>query len=79
MRLPSKVIRYEESILAKIPLVLSILEKSDKTIIDLYNEIRNELGNIAEFTDVLCCLYALNQIELNEELGGLSYVKRDLE
>ena len=79
MRLPNKIIKYEDSILAKLPIVLSILENNDKTVLDLYNEVKDRVNNIAEYTEILCCLYALNKIEFNNDFGGLRYVEGNME
>jgi len=79
MKLPNKIIRYEESILAKLPIVLTILEKKDKAILELYIEVKDIVANIAEFTEILCCLYALNKIDYNDVTGGIRYVDGNLE
>lgn len=79
MKLPNKIIRYEESILAKLPKVLVILENKEKTTLELYFEVKDLVSNIAEFTEILCCLYSLNKIEYNDVTGGLRYVNGNLE
>ncbi len=79
MKLPNKIIKFEDSILAKLPIILSVLEIENKSITELYNEVKNEVDSIADFTDILCCLYALNKIEFDESSGGLRYVERNME
>jgi hypothetical protein len=79
MKLPNKIIKYEDSILVKLPVVLNVIQKGNKSILETYKEVKNEVNNIAEFTEVLCCLYALNKIELNNESGGLRYAEGNME
>lgn len=79
MKLPNKIIKFEDSILAKLPIILSVLENENKSIKELYNEVKNEVDSIADFTDILSCLYALNKIEFDERSGGLRYVERNME
>jgi hypothetical protein len=73
MRFPSKVTPYKESIIAKFPTVLSLLEKGDMTPGELYKKMKNKVTDINEYMEILDCLYALNKIELKDE-GVLHYV-----
>jgi len=79
MKLPNKIIKYEDSILIKLPIVLNVLQNGNKTILETYKEVKNQVNNIAEFTEILCCLYALNKIELDNETGGLHYAEGNME
>lgn len=73
MRFPSKVTSYKDSIIAKLPVVLDLLEQEDMTPQYLYAKVKkNKIPDIKEFLDVLDCLYALKKIELKEEV--LHYV-----
>lgn len=72
MKFPSKVTPYKESIIAYFPVVLAQLEKKDMTPSVLYGKVKNKVGDIREFAEILDCLYALNKIELVE--GVLHYV-----
>lgn len=73
MKIPSKVTTYKESTIAKFPIILEILEKSDMTPPDLYAKVRkSKIKDITEFVEVLDCLYAMNKIEIREEV--LHYV-----
>jgi len=76
MKLPNKVVPYKKSIIAKFPTVLAELEKGDKTPAELYKKVNKKVANIAEFTTILNCLYALNKVKFLEG-DVLSYVKRD--
>lgn len=73
MKLPSKVTPYKESTIAKFPVVLELLEKNDMTPQELYAKVRkSKIKDISEFVEVLDCLYAMNKIEIDEEV--LHYV-----
>lgn len=73
MKFPSKVTCYKESTIANFPIVLSLLEQKDMTPSELYKKVKkSKIQNITEFVEVLDCLYAMNKIELREEV--LHYV-----
>lgn len=69
MKMPSKVTPYKESIIAKFPVILTILEKEDLSPTELYGKVRkSKIKDITEFVEVLECLYAMNKIELRKEV-----------
>ena len=73
MKILSKVTPYKESIIAKFPVILTILEKEDLSPSELYEKVRKtKIKDITEFVEILECLYAMNKIELREE--ALHYV-----
>ena len=73
MKMPSKVTPYKESVIAKFPVILEILEKQDLSTKELYVKVRkSKVKDITEFVEVLECLYAMNKIELRKEV--LHYV-----
>ena len=75
MKIPSKVTPYKESTIAKFPVSLSLLEQNDMTPNELYAKVKkSKVKDIAEFVEVLDCLYAMNKIEIREEV--LHYVDR---
>ena len=65
MILPNKLFSYNESVLSKIPCVLSNLS-SPKTPVELLRLCKNINGPV-ELVDVLDCLYALRKITLNDK------------
>ena len=73
MRFPSKVTPYSESILAKFPIILSVLEKDDLTPDVLYSKVKSKVSDIGELVEILDCLYALGKIVILDE-GALHYV-----
>ena len=69
MKMPNKVTPYEESSIAKLPVVLSLLEKKDMTPSELFSKVKkNKIQNIDEFVEIIDCLYAMHKIELNGEV-----------
>ncbi|MFI3330087.1 MAG: ABC-three component system middle component 7 [bacterium] len=74
MRLPNKVISFNESVLAILPIILENLEDQDLTVIDLYSKVSKKISS-SDFIDALTILKYLKKIELNK--GVISYVKRD--
>ena len=76
MRFPSKVTPYKDSILAKFPVVLSVLETAEMHPVELYKKVRTKVNDVGEFVEILDCLFALGAIELNDERDVLRYVDR---
>lgn len=76
MRFPSKVTPYKDSILAKFPAVLSVLEVSEMHPVDLYRKVRKKVNDVGEFLEILDCLFALGAVELIDERNVLRYVDR---
>ena len=69
MKMPNKVTPYKESSIAKVPVVLSLLEKKDMTPSELFSKVKkNKIQNIDEFVEIIDCLYAMHKIELNGEV-----------
>lgn len=72
MKLPNKVLNYNESVISKFPLVLSLLQQKSYTIFSLYKRIRSQLEDINEYIEILDCLFALNKIKLEENERSIS-------
>ena len=77
MRLPNKLHSYDESILAKFPVVLSLLEKTDVSVYSLFSQLKNHFEDVGEFVEVLDCLFALGSLEIMEETRLIRYVNRN--
>jgi len=71
MNLPNKSVSYEESVISKFPLVLKAIPSGGLSPLNLYNIVKDSLLDIAEFTDVLDCLFVLGKIRLDAEKGAL--------
>lgn len=74
MLLPNKLFSYNESILSKLIIVLKELEKKPCGVHELYKQVIGKMTGVSEFMEVLDCLYALEKIEYDEEVGVLRYV-----
>ena len=74
MKLPNKVTSYQESVLSKLTFLLDILSIRDSSLIELYFNTKQYFSDTSEFIDTVGCLFALNKLEYNEELGVLHYV-----
>lgn len=74
MRFPNKVISYKESILSKLTVLLDVLSSKDMSLIELYYDTQKSFSDMWEFIDAIDCLFMLNKIEYNEDLGVLHYV-----
>jgi hypothetical protein len=74
MRLPNKINSYNESIIAKFPIVLDVLEKGDLQVSVLYTAVRKSTDDVGDFMEILDCLYALGKVEFIEKERVLHYV-----
>lgn len=74
MKLPSKTTPYSESVLSKLPVILSILEKSDLSVLALYQQAKAHFTEVGEYIDTLDCLFILGKIALDEKGGKIRYV-----
>lgn len=77
MRLPSKVTPYRKSTLSKFPVILTALKQQDMSPITLYDKVKAKGIDMADFVEILDCLFMLEQIELNAEKEVLHYVERN--
>ena len=73
MRLPNKVISYNDSIISTFPMILGILKDKDYSIIELYDRIKAS-WDIECYIDALDSLFALGKIEIDEDTRRLHYV-----
>ena len=74
MRLPSRVTPYRSSPFAKFPVILSALREWDMSPRALYNQTKSKTFTVADFIEVLDCLYLLGKVEFIKEKGVLHYV-----
>lgn len=72
MKFPNKVLNYNESVISKFPLVLSLLEQKNYTVFSLYEKIKLQVNGVDEYLEILDCLYAMNKIKLDEIKRSLS-------
>lgn len=74
MRLPSRVTPYKNSTFAKFPIVLSALKEWDMTPYTLYRKMKSKTFGVADFIEVMDCLFLLGKVEFIKEKGVLHYV-----
>ena len=77
MRLPSKVTPYRKSTLSKFPIVLAVLQQQDLSPIELYGKVKSRGIDMADYVEILDCLFMLEQIELYPDKEVLHYVERN--
>jgi hypothetical protein len=75
MRFPSKVTPYKESIMAKFPVVLALLEQEDLTPSELYKKTKSKVNGVSELVEILECLFVLGRVELLDDEEVLHYVE----
>lgn len=73
MRLPNKVISYNDSIISKFPIILNILKNKDCSVTELYEHIKS-VWDLEDYIDALDSLFALGKIEIDEDTRRLHYV-----
>lgn len=66
IKLPNKLYSYNESIISKFAPILKELECRELTVLELYSKFENTIPTLSDFIDTLCCLYALDVIEINK-------------
>ena len=78
MRFPSKVTPYRNSTLSKFPVVLKTLKERDLSPNELYTKVKNRGISMADYIEILDCLYILGRIEFVPGKEVLHYVERDM-
>lgn len=74
MRFPSKVTAYKDSIFAKFPAILSLLQQRDMRPEELYKAVKTKSFDVIGFIDAIDCLFMLGKIEFVAEGEVLHYV-----
>lgn len=74
MKLPNKVVSFDESILPSFCKILSVLENRKRLeILNLYKESNLDFNSFAEWYDAILCLYFLNAINYDFETGEIEF------
>lgn len=72
MLLPDKMIKYKESVLAKLVPVLNFLQINTPLFPErLYSETKNSFSSLSEFIQTLDALYALGKIDIDSTTGEI--------
>lgn len=77
MIFPSKLINFNDSVLAKSLFILDRVFKNNYQINTLYEKVNKHFEDVNEYLLALDVLYALNKIEYNEEFKVIKYVKKN--
>lgn len=75
MKLPNKLFTVNESCIGKFPLVLSILQEENLSLIKLYEATKSSFDSASDFVETLDSLFFLGKITFNEKSEVISYVK----
>ena len=68
MQLPNKLYSFNESSLVLFAPILKYLSSGPKPPKELYKQIKPFLNDPSDFLSAMDCLYALNAIELTDEM-----------
>jgi hypothetical protein len=77
MIVPNKVIRFSESIIGKMPIILEFISKQDMTIKELLFATQDYFEEIDEFIYSLDVLFLLDAINVDFDKGEVTYVRKD--
>ena len=72
MRLPNKLISYNESTLSLLPKILVKLKNGPVEVTYLYRMMRFEIDDPTDFLSAMDCLYALRTADIDER--GMVYL-----
>lgn len=75
MKLPSKIINYNESIIGKFSFILDEISNKEINIYELFDKLKKKFNNVEEYLVTLEVLYLLNKIEILGDSEVIKYVK----
>ena len=70
MIVPNKIISLDQSLIAKLPMLVAGLE-TDRSVFELYELNQYQFKDVGEFLIALDVLYVLGRIELDSDSGTL--------
>ena len=75
MKLPNKIYMYKQSVIYDMVLILKLMSKKPTlSIYELYQQVKDKIL-MPDFLDTVCCLYAIDKIEYNNETKSICYVE----
>ncbi|MGY4688662.1 ABC-three component system middle component 7 [Salibacterium sp. K-3] len=77
MIVPNKVIRFNDSIIGKMIIILELLSKQDMTVKELFFVTQGHFDEIDEFIYAIEVLYLLDAIIVDLAKGEVGYVDKD--
>ncbi|WP_318672408.1 ABC-three component system middle component 7 [Paenibacillus sp. PSB04] len=75
MILPNKLIPFKVSVISKLVYILDILSVTDDSVESLFEKTSHNFEDVNQFIVALDVLFALEKIEIDEELKVIRYVK----
>jgi hypothetical protein len=73
--LPNKLIPFKDSVIAKIAYILNVLVANNESVESLFEKTNQFFEDVNQYILALDVLFALEKIELDEELKVIRYVK----
>ena len=67
MIVPNKFVSFKQSVLSKLPKVMSSLDKSKISLHDLFKKCRKSFEDVSEFILALDVLFVLGKIEFDRQ------------
>lgn len=77
MILPNKLIRFQDSIIAKTVCILDEVSLGYQSINGLYNKVNKNFEDVNQYILALDVLFALEKIKFDEKAQVLIYVNKD--
>ncbi|MCY8175647.1 hypothetical protein MOE00_02545 [Bacillus inaquosorum] len=77
MIVPNKVIRFSDSVIGKMPIILENISEKEMKIKELFFTTQNHFDEIDEFVYSLDVLYILDAIKVDFDKGVVTYVSKD--
>lgn len=77
MIVPNKIIRFNESIIGKMLIILKGLSQEEMSIRELYLSCEEHFDEMNEFIYSLDVLFLLDAIHVDFDKGVVTYVERD--
>ncbi len=75
MIIPDKITPFKDSIISKLPYVISVLQQKSKSPVELWEITRNQFEDINEYILTLDVAFVLGAVELIKDSGVLKYVE----
>ena len=77
MILPNKLIRFQDTILAKTIYILDVIKFANYSVLELYNEVKTYFDDINEYVLALDVLYTLEKVKYDDDLQVIQYVEKN--
>lgn len=78
MILPNKLIKFQDSILAKTVFILDEISQNSQSVSELFYLVKEHFDDINQYILTLDVLFTLERINYNKETQVIEYVEKDL-